>query len=91
MSPVGSLDLVTSGNTDPGSNKQLAESNNIQTSANNKNQSQHKRLEMSCGKMTNFQPTLMIILVNNSSIGCVWQQSDVYIRMFACILRVTAI
>ncbi|XP_049416787.1 myosin phosphatase Rho-interacting protein-like [Epinephelus fuscoguttatus] len=38
--PVGSLDLVTSGNTEPGSNNQLAESNNIQTSANNKNQSQ---------------------------------------------------
>ncbi|XP_038563122.1 myosin phosphatase Rho-interacting protein-like [Micropterus salmoides] len=42
ISPVGSLDLVASGNTDPGSNNQLAESNNIQTSANNKNQSQDR-------------------------------------------------
>ncbi|XP_042360941.1 myosin phosphatase Rho-interacting protein-like [Plectropomus leopardus] len=41
-SPVSSLDLLTSGNTDPGSNKQLAESNTNQTSANNKNQSQDK-------------------------------------------------
>nr|XP_020460519.1 myosin phosphatase Rho-interacting protein-like isoform X2 [Monopterus albus] len=36
-SPV--LDLVGYGNTDPGSNNQLAESNNIHTSTNNKNQS----------------------------------------------------
>ncbi|XP_059204085.1 myosin phosphatase Rho-interacting protein-like [Centropristis striata] len=42
-SPVGSLDLVTGGNSDPGSNNQLAESNNIQTSANNKKQNQDKR------------------------------------------------
>ncbi|XP_070779115.1 myosin phosphatase Rho-interacting protein-like [Enoplosus armatus] len=40
VSPVGSLDLVASGNTD--SNNQLDESNNIQTSANNKNQSQDR-------------------------------------------------
>ncbi|XP_031174846.1 myosin phosphatase Rho-interacting protein-like [Sander lucioperca] len=39
---VGSLDLVRSGYIAPGSNNQLAESNNIQTSANNKNQSQNK-------------------------------------------------
>ncbi|KAK9534594.1 hypothetical protein VZT92_007029 [Zoarces viviparus] len=41
LRPV-SLDLVTSGNTDPASRNQPAESNNIQTSANNKNQSQDK-------------------------------------------------
>lgn len=34
VSPVGSLDLVTGGNTDAGSNKQT--NNNIQTSANKK-------------------------------------------------------
>lgn len=50
VSPVGSLDLVVSGNTDAGSNKQLAESNNIQTSANNKNQSPDRRLEMNPGE-----------------------------------------
>ncbi|XP_044037811.1 myosin phosphatase Rho-interacting protein-like isoform X2 [Siniperca chuatsi] len=42
VSPVGSLDLVANGNADPGGNNQLAESNNIQTSANNKNQSQDR-------------------------------------------------
>ncbi|XP_068581868.1 myosin-11-like isoform X2 [Cebidichthys violaceus] len=37
-----SLDLVTSGNTDAAGRNQPAESNSIQTSANNKNQSQDK-------------------------------------------------
>ncbi|XP_034088720.1 myosin phosphatase Rho-interacting protein-like [Gymnodraco acuticeps] len=41
LCPV-SLDLVSSGNTEPGSTSQQSESNNIQTSANNKNQSQDK-------------------------------------------------
>ncbi|XP_032392932.1 myosin phosphatase Rho-interacting protein [Etheostoma spectabile] len=40
--PVGSLDLVRSGYIAPSSYNQLAESNNIQTSADNKNQSQNK-------------------------------------------------
>ncbi|XP_040919281.1 myosin phosphatase Rho-interacting protein-like isoform X2 [Toxotes jaculatrix] len=39
-SPV--LDLAANGNTEPGVNNQLAESNNIQTPANNKNQSQDR-------------------------------------------------
>ncbi|XP_070703477.1 myosin phosphatase Rho-interacting protein-like [Pempheris klunzingeri] len=43
-STVGSLDLVANGSTNSGSNNQLAESNNIQTSAkqSNKNQNQDK-------------------------------------------------
>ncbi|KAK1877295.1 Myosin phosphatase Rho-interacting protein [Dissostichus eleginoides] len=41
LCPV-SLDLVSSGNKEPGSTSQQSESNNIQTSANNKNQSQDK-------------------------------------------------
>ncbi|KAJ4932582.1 hypothetical protein JOQ06_011000 [Pogonophryne albipinna] len=41
LCPV-SLDLMSSGNTEPGSTSQQSESNNIQTSANNKNQSQDK-------------------------------------------------
>lgn len=81
-SPVGSLDLVASGNTDSGSNNQLAESNNIQTSANNKNQSQEKRSAMNPGKISNFQPILMIICVYNSSIHCVWQQR---VFIFICL------
>ncbi|XP_034751276.1 myosin phosphatase Rho-interacting protein-like [Etheostoma cragini] len=55
--PVGSLDLVRSGCIAPGSYNQPAESNNIQTSANNKNQSQNKSHGRSTERMLGSEAT----------------------------------
>ncbi|KAK5855837.1 hypothetical protein PBY51_007478 [Eleginops maclovinus] len=56
LCPV-SLDLVTSGNTEPGSANQLSESNSIQTSANNKNQSQEKGHGRSTERLLGLEAT----------------------------------
>ncbi|XP_054463340.1 myosin phosphatase Rho-interacting protein-like [Anoplopoma fimbria] len=56
LSPV-SLDLVTSGNTDPTSRNQLPESNNVQTPANNKNQSQAKSNGCSTERLLGLEAT----------------------------------
>ncbi|KAM3598790.1 uncharacterized protein V6R79_022619 [Siganus canaliculatus] len=55
LNPVGSLDLVASRNINLSTNNQVAESSNMQTAADNKNQNQHQRAGSSAERLLGLE------------------------------------